>query len=306
MEMHQVRYFLAAAECLNFTRAAERCNVAQPSLTRAIKLLEHELGGPLFHRERANTRLSDLGTVVLPYLSQIFEQSMSARRAAEALKSLAKTKVRLGVMCTIAPDQLIALFSAVVRRHADIDLELIDGAGGALHDKLLAGQLDAAIYCRGAQPLDDRVHAMPLFRERMMIVVAPDHPLARQDAIAVRDLDGGLYLQRLNCEFKGELSPHMLRQGVKAQTVYRSERDDWILGMVAVGLGYAFMPEHCVTHPGVIARPLVDPEFWRTVNLTTVRGRRHTTAIAALTREAMSSRWFGKPALAVQAEPPVA
>src|SRR5215204_4277395 len=57
MEMHQVRYFLAVAEELNFTRAAERCNVAQPSLTRAIKLLEGELGGPLFNREREHASL---------------------------------------------------------------------------------------------------------------------------------------------------------------------------------------------------------------------------------------------------------
>ena len=58
MEMHQIRYFLALCEELNFTKAAERCNVAQPSLTRAIKLLEDEFGGELVHRERANCAFS--------------------------------------------------------------------------------------------------------------------------------------------------------------------------------------------------------------------------------------------------------
>ena len=61
MEMHQVRYFLAVAEELNFTRASEKCNVTQPSLSRAIKLLEEELGGPLFHRDREPAHLTELG-----------------------------------------------------------------------------------------------------------------------------------------------------------------------------------------------------------------------------------------------------
>src|SRR3954468_23777946 len=82
MEMHQVRYFLAVADELNFTRAAERCHVAQPSLTRAIKLLEEELGGPLFHRERANTHLSELGQMVKPYLEQVYGQAQEAKRQA--------------------------------------------------------------------------------------------------------------------------------------------------------------------------------------------------------------------------------
>ena len=70
MEMHQVRYFLAVAEELNFTRASEKCNVTQPSLSRAIKLLEEELGGPLFRRERESTRLTDLGHWSVPIFSR--------------------------------------------------------------------------------------------------------------------------------------------------------------------------------------------------------------------------------------------
>ena len=88
MEMHQVRYFLAVCDELNFTRAAERCNVAQPSLTRAIKLLEEELGGPLFHRERNHTHLTELGKMMHPYLSQVLAQSEAAKERAKGFANL--------------------------------------------------------------------------------------------------------------------------------------------------------------------------------------------------------------------------
>jgi DNA-binding transcriptional LysR family regulator len=66
MEMHQVRYFLAVCESLNFTRAAEHCGASQPSLTRAVQKLEDELGGPLIRRERHLTHLTDLGRLIPP------------------------------------------------------------------------------------------------------------------------------------------------------------------------------------------------------------------------------------------------
>ena len=82
MEMHQVRYFLAVARTLNFTRAAEECNVAQPSLTRAIKLLEGELGGDLFRRERPRAMLTPLGERMYPLLKQCYDSAQSARALA--------------------------------------------------------------------------------------------------------------------------------------------------------------------------------------------------------------------------------
>jgi DNA-binding transcriptional LysR family regulator len=80
---------------------------------------------------------------------------------------------------------------------------------------------------------------------------------------------------------------------VTCPAIYRSDRDDWIMAMVVAGLGFALMPEGCLTYPGVVARPLIDPEFWREVNLATVRGRPHSPAVGLLAREAQRARWPG-------------
>src|SRR6266487_2742508 len=125
MEMHQVRYFLAVADELNFTRAATKCNVSQPSLTRAIKLLEGELGGPLFHRERANTHLSELGRTVQPHLAQIYEEQQAAKQLARDFTKLRRTTLKLGVMCTVAPTQLIELVSSIQSRHPGVELAIV-------------------------------------------------------------------------------------------------------------------------------------------------------------------------------------
>ena len=87
MEMHQVRYFLAVARTLNFTRAAEECNVAQPSLTRAVRQLEEELGGDLFRRERPHAQITELGKRMLPLLRQCHDSALGARSLASSIKS---------------------------------------------------------------------------------------------------------------------------------------------------------------------------------------------------------------------------
>src|SRR6266536_782236 len=201
MEMHQVRYFLAVAEQLNFTRAAEKCNVAQPSLTRAIKLLEDEFGGSLFHRERANTHLSELGRMVRPHLEQILEESLEAKRLARDFSKLKKSKLKVGLMCTIAPNQLIELLSSLHSRYPGVELELTDASARQLDSRLLEGDLEVAIYCLPGEEPDERLHVMPLFREQMMIVVHAGHPLSKRNTIRLPDLEGQPYLNRVNCEF---------------------------------------------------------------------------------------------------------
>ena len=83
MQMNQVRYFLALCDERNFTRAAKRCGVSQPSLTNAIKRLEQILGGPLFHRGPRNIEPTELAWTIKPYLEQISKSVDEAKRKAE-------------------------------------------------------------------------------------------------------------------------------------------------------------------------------------------------------------------------------
>jgi len=84
MEMHQIRYFLALSEELNFTRAARRCGVTQPSLTNAIRALERELGAPVFHR-KPRIELTQLGRAVWPYLQEIAHNAKHVQETARML-----------------------------------------------------------------------------------------------------------------------------------------------------------------------------------------------------------------------------
>ena len=129
-----------------------------------------------------------------------------------------------------------------------------------------------------------------------MIVVSPDHRLASLNAVHPRDLTGERYLNRISCEFYGYAGAIWRENGFEAcEMVYRSERDDWILAMIAAGLGFGFMPQSCVKHPMVVARPIVDPEFWREVNLVTVRGRPHSPAVGALVTKPCERAGLGGP-----------
>jgi DNA-binding transcriptional LysR family regulator len=298
--MHQVRYFLAVAEELNFSRAAEKCNVTQPSLSRAIQQLEGELGGPLFHRERNFTHLTDLGHMVRPHLEMVYAAAVKAKRLSQDLSQMRRVPLKLGIMSTISPTEIVDLISALKLRHAGLELRLCDANARDLRDRLLAGDLEAAIYALPGEGADERTHVMPLFSEQMVIAVHQGHRLAKEAAYPVQELDGEYYIHRMNCEFAGYADQILTEKGVTCTPTYWSERDDWTLAMVAAGLGFAFMPANTVKHPGVVALPVVEPEFWRKVNLVTVRGRPYSPGVGALVREAMRKEWFGNKAIAAR------
>lgn len=291
MEPQEIRYFLALCDTLNFTRAAERCNVSQPALTRAIQHLEGKLGGQLVHRERGNTHLTELGRIMRPHFEQVAEQMEEARRRAQSVLKLKTATLTIGLMCTIGPHRLVDLFSNFLRTHKGVEIYLKDAPADALEEHLTQGNIDVAIFCRPGD-LEDKFHTLPLYRERFVVAVGPGHPFERLNAVRIKDLHEQNYLSRANCEYQDHL--RQIREnigGIELKRPYTSERDDWIQCMVLAGLGFTYIPEFAVTIPGLITRPLIEPELYRTVSLVTVRGRPHSPAVGAFVREAKGYRW---------------
>jgi len=290
MEMQQVRYFVAVKNTLNFTRAAEQCNVSQPSLTRAIQMLESELGGPLFHRERGNTHLTELGRIMEPYLSAVATQAAAAKKHAMTYGQLDATPLKIGAMCTVGPAIISDLIIKFRMDHPGVEFIVSDCTARSLTEMLLSGDLNLALF--GApEGIDERFHALHLFEEDFAIAVARDHRLAMKEAIRGVELHGEAYVNRANCEYFDAARTELRERGVMTRQVFSSERDDWVQGMIKAGLGFGFFPEFSITDPALVTRPLTDPKFTRRISLVTVRGRPHTPAVGAFVSEARNFMW---------------
>lgn len=292
MEMHQIRYFLAVAELLNFTRAAEQCNVTQPALTRAIQKLEEELGGLLFRRERSLTHLTELGRLMQPHLKQVLEESEAARTTAKSFLRLDEAHLNLGVMCTIGPMRFVTFLRDFNVRHPGVDVRLLETTPSALGEQLLAEKLDIAIAAK-PDGFEEPLRLQPLYRERFVIAFPSGHRFEQQKTVRMSELTGEGYLRRVHCEFGDHIANLRRQCGAEVRRVYASEREDWIQAMIAAGLGVCFMPEFSPATPGVMTRPVVEPEVTREVGLLTIAGRRHSPAVAAFMRAAQSYRWPG-------------
>ena len=170
MEMHQVRYFLTVCQTLNFTRAAEECNVSQPALSRAIKQLEEELGGDLFRRERTLTHMTDFGRAVLPALRQCYEGSLSAKELAQSYLQAGHAPLHLALSRSIEMELLSPVLSQIAVAFPRIEIKVVRAPPHEIGERLKGGEAEVAI----AAPLGegwDRFEARKLYQERFGLLL---------------------------------------------------------------------------------------------------------------------------------------
>lgn len=290
MEMHQIRYFLAVARTLNFTRAAEECHVAQPSLTRAIKLLEDELGGDLFRRERSQSHLTDLGQRMLPLLQQCFDTVQGAKLLATSIKKGEIATLRLALSRTIDMQLLLPFLSELMRAMNGLELKFNRGTPAEVAEVLKSGDADLALAGPLAQTWE-RLDARVLFTEPFVVVLPTTHRLGKKSAVALADLRQERLLLRTYCEMGDVIAERFRSEGIAGALTHQvtSERD--LISLLEGNMGVAVAPRSIAVPARLLRVPVTGLDVTRTVNLYSVAGRPRAAAAALLMKQLLAADW---------------
>ena len=289
MEMHQVRYFLAVARTLNFTRAADECNVTQPSLTRAIKQLEAELGGDLFRRERP-AGLTELGQRMHPLLKQCYEAALGARSLASSFKSGEIGALRIALTHSIDLSLLIPFLDQIKRQFNRLEFRFLRGSSREVSEMLKKGEAELGIAVE-LDPSWERLDTWPLFTEHFQLVVNAHHRLAGNDSIDLDDLRSEQLLSRGYCEHASSLNAALREHGIDVDHCHEvsSERD--LIALLEADIGIAVVPDTSRI-PQTLRRTSVGGlDARRTVNLYGIAGRERTVVASAVMRMLRGADW---------------
>lgn len=292
MEMQQVRYFLSVARVLNFTRAAEECNVTQPALTRAIKQLEDELGGDLIRREGRNTHLTDLGNRMQPFLQQCYESAQTAKLLATKIKKGEVPTLSLAVSRTLDLVHLMRPLSEMHRSFPGLQLKLRRGTGAQIAAMLKNGEVDLAVGGPMGESWD-RLETWPMFSEAFDLVVGVDHPLAMHNAIdldveLIRDTRFLIHAGGDMAEFETE---RLDAAGISLDHAHEVDSDRDLEALVVAEFGVAIMPASAMNSSRVRHLACSALDLRRTVAIYSVAGRPRGREASALLNLVRSADW---------------
>ncbi|PJR91751.1 hydrogen peroxide-inducible genes activator [Brucella intermedia] len=243
--VRQMRYFDALATTLHFRKAAELAHVSQPALSAQIAEMEALAGAPLFERSQRQVIMTELGKQLYPGIQTVLRELHSLEEIAAQSRGLLQTRLRLGIIPTVAPYLVPALIPLLRERHPSFRLQLRESVTARLLDELHAGDIDAIV---AALPIDDeRLTQRKLFDDRFLIATSTNDQTVlaspmTQDNVA---LDRLLLLEEGHCMRDQALAVCSLpsqRQLVK----YGATSMTTLLQMVSHGMGLTLIPEIAV------------------------------------------------------------
>ncbi len=284
MDLRQLRYLVALAEELNFTRAAASEHIAQPALSQQIRRLEDELGLALVERTTRHVALTDAGEVLVVRARRVLAELESAHTELEALRGMNTGHVTIGAMHTMGPVDLSLVLARFHERHPNVGLTVREQSSEEMAGMLRDDELDLAFLS-----VTERVeaHGLGLYQlvsEELVALLPPGHRLAGRSQVRMSELSGEQFISFREGARLRELLLSAARDAhFEPRVTLESNESQRIRRLVSRGLGVAILPRSDAIDPGadVAVVTLVDPALRRDITLAWREGRRHAPAARA-------------------------
>ncbi len=286
MEIYQLRYFVAVAEAGNFTKAAVRQNISQPSLSQQIINLEEEIGRKLFHRLGRKVTLTDAGQTLLGHARRILTEADNVIRDLKDEEAKGY-RVTVGVAITLAHFILPAVIAHCRMNDIRLRMRSHEDFSANIAQSLIAGELDIGVL--SMQTSDPRLVSIPLFTEPLLLAVGSNHRLATVEQVRVSDLsDENFILQGHLSSLTALIRRISGNHDFEPRVAHYCTQLSTLKTMTALGLGISILPRTAGTAndpAGLVYRKFASPAPTREVHIVH-HYRRHLNRGAQLFIEA--------------------
>lgn len=264
MELRHLRYFVAVAENLNFTRAAQQLHLAQPALTRQIRALEEELGVRLFDRSKNHVALTQQGRGFLTDARRLLAMAGDSIRAVQGLERGEAGQLRIAYLSKFNFELLPKTLEVFGRECPDIGLNLFDMTPAEQFRQLRKRKIDLGFVGLRFSAAAKGLQWECIARHKAAAVMPQDHPLAGKGQVELGELSSSFFVglsESTQPGFREWLVATCQKGGFTPRVLEDAESEAALLNFVAEGLGVALAREHIqrLPHTGVVFRPLTVP-----------------------------------------------
>jgi DNA-binding transcriptional LysR family regulator len=244
-------------------------HVAQPSLSKQIRVLERELGTPLFSRARGHITLTPAGETLLPFARRILADVDNARVHVHELVELSRGRLRLGATPSLSTVLLPDILRTFRDAYPGIEIRVEESGSRDLVRLLADGELDLALIVLPLHAGDPALASTPILREPLVVAATADQPLIRARSLAIRDLHRyPLVMFREGYDLRDVTLAACRKARVEAQFTVEGGEMDAVLRFVEARLGVAVVPSMVVhDRPALRAIPLKAPGLTRTIGV---------------------------------------
>ncbi|MEZ2661388.1 LysR family transcriptional regulator [Aneurinibacillus aneurinilyticus] len=281
MELRQLEYFRSVCQELHFTRAAEKIGISQPSLSQQIRLLEHEIGTPLFDRIGKKTALTESGRLLLKYTQNIFHELEQAQAAIKELNGLQRGSISIGTLLTVENYLIPPTLLNFHRLYPAIKISVLGLRTGDIRKNLLENKLDIGIVFLPME--DSELETISLCKEELALAVPNGHSLEGEDAVDLEVLRTTPSILLPETYFVRQLiNKSCSNLGFLPQPIFEITTMESLINMVVKGVGVTILPKpylECLNNNKIRVIPILNSNLVREVGIVYRKDKYMSAAI---------------------------